>query len=104
MDTTENMSVGQVVMSKAGRDKGRIFLILDIIDPGYVSIVDGISRKLANPKRKKIKHLIVYNTILSELKDNLENNIKINDAYIRKILEPFKKDSKFAEQEVRNNG
>ena len=58
MDTTENMSVGQVVMSKAGRDKGRIFLILDIIDPGYVSIVDGISRKLANPKRKKIKHLI----------------------------------------------
>ena len=91
MDTTMDISVGQVVMSKAGRDKGKVFLVLDIIDDDYVSIIDGISRKLDNPKRKKIKHLVVYNTIISELNDKLNDDININDAYIRKLLEPFNK-------------
>ena len=90
MDTTMDIAIGQVVMSRAGRDKGRIFLVLDILDEEYVSIIDGDLRKLDNPKRKKIKHLIIYKTILSELEDKIENNIKINDAYIRKLLEAFK--------------
>lgn len=90
MDSTKDIAVGQVVMAKAGRDKGRIFLVQDIIDAEYVSIIDGDLRKLDNPKKKKIKHLIVYNTILSELKDKFESNININDAYIRKLLETFK--------------
>ena len=90
MDSTKEIAVGQVVMSKAGRDKGRIFLVHEIIDREYVFIIDGDLRKLDNPKRKKIKHLIIYKTILSELEDKIENNIKINDAYIRKLLEAFK--------------
>lgn len=90
MDSTKDVAVGQVVMSKAGRDKGRIFLVQDIIDAEHVSIIDGDLRKLDNPKKKKIKHLIVYKTILSELKDKFESNININDAYIRKLLEAFK--------------
>ena len=44
-----------------------------------------------NPKKKKIKHLTVYNTVLKELEYKQENNIKINNAYIRKLLEPFSK-------------
>lgn len=90
MDSTRDVAVGQVVMSKAGRDKGRIFLVQDIIDAEHVFIIDGDLRKLDNPKKKKIKHLIVYKTILSELKDKFESNININDAYIRKLLETFK--------------
>ncbi|MDR7871590.1 MAG: KOW domain-containing RNA-binding protein [Tissierellaceae bacterium] len=91
MDTTMDINIGQVVMSKAGRDKGKIFLILDIIDAQYVSVIDGDLRKLDNPKRKKIKHLSVSSTILSELNEKIENNEKIDDAYIRKLLEPYKK-------------
>lgn len=90
MVTTEDIIIGQVVKSKAGRDKGRIFLVLDIIDAQYVSIVDGISRKLDNPKRKKIKHLSIYNTILDDFIEKVEDNMMINDAYIRELLEPFK--------------
>ena len=90
MDSTKDITVGQVVMSKAGRDKGRIFLVHDIIDGDYVSIIDGSLRILDNPKKKKIKHLIVYNTILSELKDKIENNVNVNDAYIRKLIEASK--------------
>ena len=91
MDSTNDITVGQVVKSRAGRDKGNIFLVLCVIDDDHVLIVDGSLRKLDNPKKKKVKHLTVYNTVLPELKYKLDNNIKINNAYIRKLLEPFNK-------------
>ncbi|MDR7857649.1 KOW domain-containing RNA-binding protein [Tissierella sp.] len=91
MDLSNHISIGQVVKSRAGRDKGRIFLVINIIDEKNVLIVDGDLRKLDNPKQKKLKHLIIYNTVVSELSYQLDNNIEINNAYIRKILEPFNK-------------
>lgn len=84
-----NLEVGQIVKSKAGRDKGRVFLIFKIIDDEYVFIVDGDLRRLDNPKKKKIKHLVVYKEVLPELQYRKENNFNINNAYIRKLLEPF---------------
>lgn len=90
MDLTNELSVGQVVKSRAGRDSGRFFLVLNIIDEQYVHIVDGDLRRLNNPKQKKLKHLIVYNTVFPDIKRKLENKSMINDAYIRKILESFK--------------
>lgn len=89
MDSSSDIAIGQVVKSKAGRDKGRVFLVLSVIDNGHVSIVDGDLRKLDKPKLKKIKHLDVYNTVVPELKYKLDNKIKLNNAFIRKILEPF---------------
>lgn len=91
MDLNETISIGQVVKSRAGRDKGRIFLVYNVINSQNVLIVDGDLRKLDNPKQKKIKHLIIYNTVLPELEEKLEGKIKINNAYIRKLLEPFNK-------------
>ena len=91
MDSTMDIAQGQVVKSRAGRDNGRIFLVLDVLDDQHVFVVDGDLRKLDNPKKKKIKHLIVYNTLLPEIKFKLDNNVKFNNAYIRKLLEPFNK-------------
>lgn len=89
MDLDTGLEIGQVVKSKAGRDKGRVFLICDIIDDDYVFIVDGDLRRLDSPKKKKIKHLTIYNEVLPELQYRKENNFNINNAYIRKLLEPF---------------
>lgn len=89
MDLSEDISIGQVVKSKAGRDKGRIFIVYSVIDNQNLLIVDGDLRRLDNPKKKKIKHLIIYNTVLPELEYKLKNKVKINNAYIRKLLEPF---------------
>lgn len=91
MDSSDEIAIGQVVKSRAGRDKGRVFLVINIIDNENLLIVDGDLRKLGKPKKKKIKHLIVYNTILDSLTYKLENNVKVNNAYIRKLLEPFNK-------------
>lgn len=92
MDSTINVTVGQLVKSRAGRDNGIYFIVLDIIDEKHVLIVDGDARKLDNPKQKKIKHLIIYNTVISEFKHKLDSKVKINDAYVRKILDSYKKD------------
>ncbi|NLC02904.1 MAG: hypothetical protein GX947_10010 [Tissierellia bacterium] len=99
MDSTTGIAIGQVVKSKAGRDKDRIFLVLHIIDHENVFIVDGDLRKLENPKKKKIKHLIVYKKVIEELQDIEEN--KLNNSYIRKLLKPLVSVLIKCEQEVR---
>lgn len=49
--------VGRVVVSKAGRDKGRKLVIVAIMDDQYVLVADGDLRKLEHPKKKKRMHL-----------------------------------------------
>ncbi|CDZ75238.1 hypothetical protein ING2D1G_1098 [Peptoniphilus sp. ING2-D1G] len=83
MINTLFIKVGQVVKSKAGRDAGTIFLVNKILDENYVSIVDGKSRKLVNPKKKKIKHLIIYKDIIDISETDLSN------SYIRKSLKNY---------------
>lgn len=48
--------VGQLVRSKAGRDKGSDFIVLRV-ENGYVYVADGRMRRLENPKKKKLKHV-----------------------------------------------
>lgn len=83
MDKTFFIEVGQVVKSKAGRDIGEIFLVYEVLDDNYVLIVDGKTRKLNKPKKKKIKHLMVYKDIVNLKVDNL------NDSYVRKSLKIY---------------
>lgn len=92
MESTRDISIGQVVKSKAGRDEGKVFLVVDIIDDKHVLIVDGDLRKLDSLKKKKIKHLIVYKTIIEDYNNRISNGGKVNNAFIRKVLEPFKKE------------
>ena len=49
--------IGRVVQSRQGRDAGRCFIILQVIDAEHVLMADGLTRKLAHPKKKKVKHL-----------------------------------------------
>lgn len=90
METTTDVKIGQVVKSKAGRDKDKLYLILSIVDKNYVTVVDGKLRKLENPKKKKIKHLMIYNSVIDDLSLEEANN-KVDNAYIRKVLTPFNK-------------
>lgn len=53
MDSTRDITVGQVVKSRAGRDAGNVFLVLEIVDDKHVLIVDGDKRPLEKPKRKR---------------------------------------------------
>ena len=48
---------GRVVLSTQGRDEGRYFVVLSVMDDQFVLMADGLTRKLAHPKKKRIKHL-----------------------------------------------
>lgn len=89
MDLTDKLIIGQVVKSRAGRDSGRAFLVYEIIDEQFVLVVDGDLRKLNNPKKKNVKHLIIYNKVFPDFKKDQGDTSKFNDAYVRRILEPF---------------
>jgi len=51
------ITVGRVVRSTAGRDKGRLFLVVGVFDGEHLLIADGDLRKLEKPKKKKLRHL-----------------------------------------------
>lgn len=48
---------GSFVVSEAGHDEGRVYLVTEIIDKDFVMLADGKYHKLSNPKRKRIKHI-----------------------------------------------
>lgn len=51
---------GTVVVSRAGRDKGRALAVVGT-DSGRVLVADGKERPLERPKRKNLRHLSVTN-------------------------------------------
>lgn len=89
MESTKDIVVGQLVKSKSGRDMMRLFLVYEVVDDEHVLLVDGKVRKLEKPKLKKIKHLIVYHTIVEDFQKKVEENSKLTNSHIRKYLEPF---------------
>ncbi len=63
--------VGTIVISTAGRDRGRTMVIVAKTE-NYLLVCDGKERRLERPKRKNPKHLKLTNTCLtaSQLKTN----------------------------------
>ena len=78
--------IGRIAYSRQGRDKGRYFMITEVIDEQYVFIADGVVRKLIKPKRKKLKHLALKPIILEGIAEKLKNNVKVFDAELKSAI------------------
>ena len=79
------ISVGSIVLSKAGRDKGRYFVV-----ENYVRISDGDLRKAEKAKLKKVKHLKFSGDNLPEFA-NMQNKDKgVVNAELRSALKAYK--------------
>lgn len=87
MENTKELTVGQIVKSKAGRDKNRLFLVLDIIDENFVLLVDGDLRKVDSPKMKKVKHIAKVNQCCYDLRAELDCGRSITDEWIRREID-----------------
>ncbi len=83
------ISLGQIVWSLAGRDKNRVYIVLQMHENGYVSIIDGDVRTIERPKKKKIKHLKVEPDVLEDIKIKLITKQRINNAEVRKLLSRY---------------
>ena len=75
MDITK----GSLVYSRAGRDKGTLFIVVDK-EGDWVYLADGSLRRVEKPKKKRLKHINKTNK-LAEI--DFEN---ISDSMLRKAL------------------
>ncbi len=73
------LEVGRVVRSKAGRDAGRLFVIISELDSDYVLMCDGALRGKNRPKKKKRKHLEATGA-------GCKNAALLQDYQIRELL------------------
>lgn len=78
--------IGTVATSTAGRDKGRSFIIVGVCDEQNVLVADGSLRKLEKPKKKKLKHLHLHNTVVEGIKLKIYEKKQVFNAEIRNCL------------------
>lgn len=74
-------NTGMLVKSKSGHDRGTTYIIKDL-DDTYVYLVNGKSRTLSNPKKKKRKHVQVIGKTfdVTAMDDTaIKRIIKMND-------------------------
>lgn len=86
MPIAKEIKKGQLVKSRAGRDKNRDYLVY-AWDDQYVFVVDGEYRRMTNPKKKNLNHLWYAEKVDRELNEKMNNNTKITNKDIRDALE-----------------
>ena len=79
------MEIGRAVQSLQGRDAGRCFVILQVVDDQFVLMADGLTRKLDHPKKKKVKHLHPKPVRMEGVEDGLKSH-QLLDSDLRKFL------------------
>lgn len=80
---------GQLVCSKAGHDKGKIYVIVNI-ENEYLYLADGEIRKKDNPKKKKIKHIQPTKYIDQDICKKIAGN-NVTDEEIKRVIKLYKK-------------
>lgn len=81
----QEIKIGQLVISKAGRDKGNHFLVIELAK-GYVYLVDGKTRRIDQPKKKKIKHIQPTHWLSHEIAQVVESYDKLSNADVQKEI------------------
>ena len=80
-----SFEIGRVVESRQGRDAGRCFVILHVVDDQFVMMADGLTRKLDHPKKKKVKHLQPKPVLVGGIAEGLASH-QLLDSDLRKAL------------------
>ena len=82
------VSKGDIVLSLNGRDKQKA-LFVSGTDGEYLILVDGKSRKMEHPKRKKEKHCMFLARDSCRVAQKLKAGEKVGNSEIRRALAAF---------------
>ena len=83
-----DISKSDIVISLAGRDKGKLFYVIKTED-NFVYLADGKGRKLENPKRKKLKHVRRVSRTETRVATKILNGDKVLNSELRRDLATF---------------
>jgi len=85
---------GDIVRSKNGRDQGKPLFVLEV-DDAYLILVDGKSRKVEHPKRKKEKHCeFLARREDCRVSEKLRLGEKVTNSEIRRAIATLQADGK----------
>lgn len=91
----EEITVGQIVISAAGRDIGQTYVVMEKLAPPFVLIADGRNHKVTGPKKKNIRHITILRSIAEPVAEKLKCGARITDEDIRHALnQVYTKDQK----------
>ncbi|MGI5898473.1 MAG: RNA-binding protein [Christensenellales bacterium] len=90
--SVEYIEVGRVCVSRAGHDKGALYVVHETLADGYVMLVDGTRRPLNNPKKKKVKHIKGTPYVLDGLAEKFSGKKIAFDFEIAKALDEIRQD------------
>lgn len=88
MNKTEAVP-GGVCQSTQGRDKGRYYLIKEVLGGGFVLVADGNYKKLASPKKKSLKHLKLLPERAEAIAAKLSTGGKVFDSEVYSALKAY---------------
>lgn len=79
-------SFGDLALSIAGRDKGTVYLVIDV-NKQFVYCVDGKIRKIDKPKKKKTKHLKkVLTASLQDFAERIRKGESVGNEKLHKAI------------------
>lgn len=81
--------LGQVVVSIAGRDRGRRYIVTGIIDHTFVTVADGIYRRVSCPKKKNVRHLMMTRKADGRIGSKILAGAGVTDEEVREALKEF---------------
>ena len=84
-----DIAKSNIVRSDAGRDKGKIFVVL-AVEGEYLLLADGKSRKVESPKRKKRRHVLFVAEDESRLSERIKGEERITNSELRRTLAAYR--------------
>ena len=85
---------GMAAVSKQGRDKGKVYVIISVTDKDFALVSDGETRPLKKQKRKRLKHLKLTGRIFEEIEAKLNKTSpeKLYDTEIKRAIKQMTND------------
>jgi len=78
-----------IVRSDAGRDKGKLFVVL-AVEGEYLLLADGKARRVEAPKRKKRRHVLFVAAEETRVSEKIKSNEKVTNSELRRTLAVYR--------------
>ena len=85
------ISKASIVRSDAGRDRGKLFFVLDT-EGEFLLLADGKSRRVESPKRKKRKHVLFVADDGNRVSEKIRSEEKVTNSELRKALAAYREE------------
>ena len=80
------VEIGSIVRSRAGRDQGRLFVVISEIDEDFVLMANGSLRTMDRPKKKRRRHLTRIGMVPQEMLETIRRDGRAPDHEVRALI------------------